>query len=127
MPTLAKTLSAAGFATGAFVSAFPLDRRFGLNAGFAAYGDRMPRGAAGRLGERAPGRDAVDEAIAWLSGARRIGRRFLWVHLFEPHAPYGDAPDRAPGADRYDDEVAESDVQVGRVLEALGADAASTR
>ena len=29
VPTLAKALSAAGFATGAFVSAFPLDKRFG--------------------------------------------------------------------------------------------------
>ena len=32
--------------TGAFVSAFPLDRRFGLNDGFAAYNDKMPRRAA---------------------------------------------------------------------------------
>ncbi len=52
VPSLAKTLSAAGFATGAFVSAFPLDRRFGLNSGFAVYGDRMPRGARGRARER---------------------------------------------------------------------------
>ena len=35
-PTLATTLERAGFATGAFVSAFPLDRRFGLARGFAA-------------------------------------------------------------------------------------------
>ena len=43
VPTLAKTLSAAGFATGAFVTAFPLDKRFGLNAGFNVYSDRLPR------------------------------------------------------------------------------------
>ena len=130
VPSLAKTLSAAGFATGAFVSAFPLDRRFGLNGGFAAYGDRMPRGARGRLENERPGRDAVDEARAWLSapgpaGAGATERRFLWVHLFEPHAPYGHAGSGRPIADRYDDEIAESDAQVGRILDALGTRAAS--
>ena len=126
-----KTLSQAGFSTGAFVSAFPLDRRFGLNSGFAVYGDRLPRGARGRLENERPGRDAVDEARAWLrapgpAGAADAPRRFLWVHLFEPHAPYGQAGSGRPVADRYDDEIAESDVQVGRILEALGPRAAST-
>ncbi len=34
VPTLATTFKAAGFATAAFVSAFPLDKRFGLTRGF---------------------------------------------------------------------------------------------
>ena len=38
-----------GFTTGAFVGAFPLDRRFGLERGFQAYGDRMPRAAGARV------------------------------------------------------------------------------
>ena len=127
VPTLAKTLSAAGFATGAFVSAFPLDRRFGLNAGFAEYSDRMPRGARGRLENERPGRDTVDDALAWFRTTTSAGpRTFLWVHLFEPHAPYGQAGSGRPVADRYDDEVAESDVQIGRILDALGPDAASS-
>ena len=54
------------------------------------------------------------------------GRLFLWVHLFEPHAPYGEPRSGRPVADRYDDEIAESDAQVGRILDALGPDAAST-
>jgi arylsulfatase A-like enzyme/cytochrome c-type biogenesis protein CcmH/NrfG len=127
VPTLAKALSAAGFATGAFVSAFPLDRRFGLDAGFAAYSDRMPRGARGRLENERPGRDAVNDALAWLTATRAgAGRLFLWVHLFEPHAPYGQPGSGRPVAERYDDEIAESDAQVGRVLDALGPDASST-
>ena len=127
VPSLAKTLSAAGFATGAFVSAFPLDRRFGLDAGFAAYSDRMPRGARGRLENERPGRDAVDDALAWLTASRpSAGRVFLWVHLFEPHAPYGQPGSGRPVADRYDDEIAESDVQVGRILDALGPEASSS-
>ncbi len=42
--TLATVLREQGWATGAFVAAFPLDRRFGLDRGFDRYGDRMPRG-----------------------------------------------------------------------------------
>ena len=39
-PTLAGTLKQAGYRTGAFVGAFPVDARFGLNAGFDVYDDR---------------------------------------------------------------------------------------
>ena len=124
-PTMADALARAGFATGAFVSAFPLDRRFGLDKGFQTYGDRMPRGARGRPANERPGRAAVDEAIAWLTD-HRAGRFFLWVHLFEPHAPYGDPSDHRPVAERYDDEIAEADRQVARLIEALGSEASST-
>ena len=125
VPTLAETLGRAGFATGAFVGAFPLDHRFGLNRGFAAYGDRMPRGLPGRPANERPGREVADEAIAWL-GQNRSSRFFLWVHFFEPHAPYGNAADGRPVVARYDDEVAESDAQVRRVLDAVGESRPST-
>ena len=119
VPTLATVLKAAGFATGAFVSAFPLDRRFGLAAGFDVYGDRWARGPDGRPADERAGQLTVDEALAW---RRTTGeaRTFLWVHLFEPHAPYGDAASARPLNERYDDEVAEADRQVGRLLEGLG-------
>ncbi len=125
----------AGFATGAFVGAFPLDRRFGLIKGFSTYGDRMPRGPQGRLANERPGSAVADEAIAWLEtqlARRSLGeggrpsRFFLWVHLFEPHAPYGRPGDRSPADVRYDGEVAESDRQIARVIAALGPEASST-
>jgi arylsulfatase A-like enzyme len=40
-PTLATVLRGRGYRTAAFVSAFVLDRRFGLAAGFDHYDDRM--------------------------------------------------------------------------------------
>jgi arylsulfatase A-like enzyme/Tfp pilus assembly protein PilF len=123
--TLATVLHDQGWATGAFVGAFPLDRRFGLDRGFEHYGDRMPRASDGRLLNERPGRAVVDEALNWLKGigARRF---FLWVHLFEPHAPY--EPDAARGPDggalppglRYDDEISRADVEIGRLLAGLG-------
>lgn len=119
--TLAAHLRRHGFATGAFVAAFPLDRRFGLDAGFDVYGDRLPRRPDGRPGVERPGREVVDDAIAWWRRTT-AERRFLWVHLFEPHAPYGDpaaAAARPPG-ERYDDEVSAADAEVGRLLTALG-------
>jgi arylsulfatase A-like enzyme/Flp pilus assembly protein TadD len=122
--TLATVLHDQGWATGAFVGAFPLDRRFGLDRGFERYGDRMPRASDGRLLNERSGRVVVDEALDWLNG---VGDRsfFLWVHLFEPHAPY--EPDAARGPNggtlppdlRYDDEIARADVEIERLLAGL--------
>ena len=64
-------LKAAGFATAAFVSAFPLDRRFGLARGFDVYDDELPRGGRRPSAERARRRrhrDAGDRV------ARRASR-----------------------------------------------------
>lgn len=123
--TIADALGSLGIATAAFVSAPSLDRRFGLIKGFQTYGDRFPRDRDGRPAAERPGRVTVDEALAWLE--RNRGRRFfLWVHLFEPHAPHGDASDGRPADVRYDDEVAEADTQVGRLVAGLGDAIAST-
>ena len=122
VPTLAEAFGRAGAATAAFVAAFPLDRRFGLNKGFQTYDDAMPRDPQGHLSNERPGREVVDRALAWLQNHRGT-RFFLWVHLFEPHAPYGNPADPAQArrsvAERYDDEVAEADRQTGRLLRAV--------
>jgi choline-sulfatase len=125
VPTLADAFSRAGFKTAGFVAAFPLDRRFGLIKGFQTYGDRMPRGRGGRPANERPGSSVVDEAIDWLQH-RGAGRFFLWVHLFEPHAPYGDPRSGRAVQQRYADEIGEADRQAGRLLTALGDAASST-
>jgi len=98
-PTLATLLAAQGYATGAFVAAFPLDARFGLNRGFEVYDDRYPPSPSPydfEMQER-PATEVVSLARAWYEKSR--GRkRFLWVHLYEPHAPYRPPP---PFAERY--------------------------
>ena len=125
VPTLATTLKEVGFATGAFVSAFPLDRRFGLARGFDVYDDELPRSEDGRPLNERPGAETVTRAIAWLS-AHGDARVFLWVHLFEPHAPYGVPGSGASVEARYADEVATADREVGRLTGALGDRASST-
>src|SRR4051812_48876737 len=45
IPTLAETLTQAGYITGAFVSSYVLDKQFGLARGFTTYDDAMsPKG-----------------------------------------------------------------------------------
>lgn len=125
VPALASRFKAAGFATAAFVSAFPLDRRFGLAAGFDVYDDDLPRGPDGRpLNERSGG-DTVTRAVTWLQ-AQSTARVFLWLHLFEPHAPYGTPGSGGTAIARYDDDVAAADRESGRLLAALGDRASRT-
>ena len=128
--TLASAMAASGWRTAAFVGAFVLDHRFGLDRGFATYDDEIPKVPGRRSGLEAerPGRVVVDRALAWLEAERhsRPGEPapppfFLWVHLYDPHAPYEPPePYRSRYAGRpYDGEVAEADAQLGRLLDAL--------
>lgn len=131
VPLLAEALARAGYRTFASIGAFPLDRRFGLDRGFEVYADRMPRSGGKPANER-PGRIVTDDALQWIQerrgerGAAGIDKIFLWIHLFEPHAPYGTPGDSRPVAVRYDDEVAEADRQVGRIVAALSQEREST-
>jgi len=120
--TLATALEAAGYATGAFVGAFPLDSRFGLDRGFDVYDDRTTRGdqlETFSLAERR-GDEVVAPALAWWN-SHRGAPRFLWVHLYDPHAPY--APPE-PYASRFRDnpylgEVAATDAFLAPLLTPL--------
>ncbi|HYC92440.1 MAG TPA: tetratricopeptide repeat protein [Thermoanaerobaculia bacterium] len=87
--TVAAMLKRAGYATGAFVGAFPLDARFGLDRGFDVYDDNYGKGQAAfdfSIQERRA--DTVLQAATawWRSTEGR--KRFLWVHVYDPHAPY---------------------------------------
>jgi arylsulfatase A-like enzyme/Flp pilus assembly protein TadD len=115
--TMATLLKARGYRTGAFVSAFPLESRFGLGRGFDVYDDRFadaPRPALA-VQER-EGTETVKIARAWIDAAG--GQRwFCWVHLYEPHFPY-EAP--ASHAQRFRDgytaEVAAADAALAPLL-----------
>ncbi len=151
--TLAERVKRAGYATAAIVASFPLNSRFGLAQGFDLYDDKLPPESAsypistfegltvsGGFDRRA---DATTErAGAWLERERPHDRPFfLWVHLFDAHAPYNPPPphDRlftvaanSPAEERsiaaYDGEVHFADEYLGHLLDALEAQdlAAST-
>jgi arylsulfatase A-like enzyme/Tfp pilus assembly protein PilF len=120
-PTIAERLRAGGYDTAAFVAAHVLNRIFGLDRGFALYDDGPAEAdeSEGFFHGVADARGRVDAALAWLRRPR-TGPFFLWVHLFDVHAPHV-APEgfgeRFP--DAYDGEVAYVDTQVARLLRAL--------
>lgn len=128
--TLAERFAAAGYDTAAFVSAFVLHRTFGLDRGFARYDDGPAADAALDQLLHATGRadERVDRALAWLR-RERTKPFFLWLHLYDPHAPYEPPPGfRARYADRpYDGEVAFVDTQIARLLSALERSGASAQ
>jgi choline-sulfatase len=128
VPTLATELNAKGFKTAAFIAAFPLDHQFGLNRGFEVYSDRLGRDRSGKPANERPAQQVINEAIAWLRSLSSppgppdtpaLPAFFLWVHLFEPHAPYGDSSKDRPAIDRYDEDIATADREVGRLLKEL--------
>jgi choline-sulfatase len=120
-PTLATLLRKRGYATGAFIGAYPVSRDSGLDQGFEVFDDPfsgVPGGGLRLERSARPAGSVVDAALRWLSG---LGSRpfFVWVHVFDPHAPY-EPPSpyrerfaRAP----YDGEVAYADAEVGRLFD----------
>ncbi len=125
--TLAERFTAAGYDTAAFVAAFVLHRTFGLDRGFAFYDDGPADDAAldQLIHATAPADERVGRALHWLTTRSREkaqGRPFfLWLHLFDPHAPYHPPADfRARYGERpYDGEVAFVDTQIARLLAGL--------
>jgi len=122
LPTLATRLKLRGYRTGAFVSAFPLDSRFGLDRGFEAYDDSFADGKAAvefLLPER-PAAATVAAASEWMR--KGDGRpTFTWVHVYDPHAPYQPSPPFASEfpRDPYYGEVAATDAALAALLEPL--------
>jgi arylsulfatase A-like enzyme/Flp pilus assembly protein TadD len=123
VPTLATALKESGRATGAFVGAFVLDRRFGLARGFDHYDDLLPRRRdGGSVLESERPCDAVAAAAAGWIG-RQSGPFLAWAHFYDPHAPYAPpAPHRDAHPGRpYDGEVSQADGCLGRVVAAARA------
>ena len=116
--TLASLLRSASYATGAAVSSYVLRADRGLAAGFDYYDDSMPENPA----RERPGLESAAVLAKWGESVR--GRPlFLFLHIYEPHAPYK-PPE--PFASRYasapyDGEIAAADAAVGSFVEFLEA------
>ncbi|UCG15971.1 MAG: sulfatase-like hydrolase/transferase [Phycisphaerales bacterium] len=118
--TLAEVLRDSGYVTGAVVSTFVLDSKFGLDQGFDAYDDGLEEPtAAGAIAERKGG-EATRIAMQWLA-EHTDERAFLFLHYYDPHNRY-EPPEPFASAfaeDLYAGEIAYTDHCVGRVLEHL--------
>lgn len=107
-PTLAQFCAEHGYATGGFVSAYPVSARFGFDAGFQIFDDRLHSEARENLlralffgswlaqrllpedwqppQSETAGAITVERTLHWLGGVDRPF--FLWLHLYDAHAPY---------------------------------------
>jgi len=99
--TMAEVFHEAGFATAAFVGAYVLDSRWGLDQGFDYYFDQFDLSdfemiSFSMVQRRA--NEVMDEALRWLE-AKKDRPFFTWIHLYDPHSPY-EPPE--PFANKYD-------------------------
>lgn len=118
--TLAEILQEKGWQTAAFVGSSVLDRVYGLNQGFQTYDDRMPKALAGEEPSRRAGQ-VVDRALDWLQKRAAPNPLFLWVHIYDPHAPH-DPPQpfkKRYKSNPYDGEIAYSDRELGRLFDGV--------
>jgi arylsulfatase A-like enzyme/tetratricopeptide (TPR) repeat protein len=117
--TLAEAARAKGFATGAFVGAFPLDRQFGLAQGFDVYDDLGGRevAAAEFTFTQRPASEVAAPARAWIEKQKQPW--LAWVHVFDPHTPYAPPPpfDAEYAGNLYAGEVAYTDQALGPLLD----------
>ncbi len=128
--TLPEILKDQGYATAAFVSAFVLDSRYGLDEGFDVYDDqykaqwseeklRDARIYNQMITDR-PADQTTDRALKWLEqqGDQPF---FMWIHYYDPHQRY-DPPHPFNQIFRdnlYDGEIAFMDQEIGKVFQAL--------
>lgn len=117
--TVAAMLRRAGYTTGAFIGAYPLDARYGLNAGFDVYDDNYGKGAASLdfTSQERPATAVLDAATRWWR-SNEGKKRFLWIHLYDAHAPYRPPEPFATeyASDPYLGEVAAVDHALGAQL-----------
>ena len=87
--TIATMLKQQNYATGAFVGAFPLDSRFGLRQGFDIYDDNYGKGEAtvDFVVQERRAAAVLESAVKWWR-ANAARKRFMWIHLYDVHAPY---------------------------------------
>ena len=125
VPTLAGLLHGAGYHTAAFVASYVLRGSTGLARGFDVYDDRFEGIGRAHLTTTTLEKKAAEvarEATGWMKAAPHPF--FLWVHFYDPHAPYDPPPAFAakfPGRP-YEGEIATADFGVSTLLSAIAPD-----
>ena len=108
IPRLPELCAEAGYATGGFISGYPLRKKFGFELGFQIFDDRpsetptnlmlgaaffsssfarrvLPRSLDAN-GQFTPGEVTLERAAHWYRQTDRPA--FLWIHFYDAHHPY---------------------------------------
>ena len=124
--TLAEILQTKGWVTGAFVGAFVLDSRWGLDQGFDYYYDNFDFAKYKRIGldsVQREGGEVIKAFFEWFD-KNSNERFFSWIHFYDPHTPYKPPePFKSQYENQpfgsYDGEIAYVDFLIGKVLDSL--------
>ena len=119
LKTMAELFKDKGYETGAFIAAYVLDSKWGLNQGFDTYFDKFDLSKFKRVSlgtVQRPANEILDQALPWLE-ERKAKRFFAWLHLYDPHTPYEPPPpyDRLYANRPYLGEIAFADSEIGRL------------
>ncbi len=127
LPFIPEILQKAGYHTAAFIGSLILDPTANMAPGFDRGFDFFDAGFRPKVGvkedryktvERRAG-DVVARTIDWL-GKNRQTPFFVWVHLYDPHAPYDPPPPYDQRfKDLYDGEIAYADSALGKLFQYL--------
>jgi arylsulfatase A-like enzyme/Flp pilus assembly protein TadD len=124
LPYVPEILQKSGYHTAAFIGSLVLDPKANMAPGFDRGFDYFDGGFHQKHG---PGEDryhsierraadVVAHTIAWM-GKNQRRPFFIWVHLYDPHAPYdAPAPFNTKFKDPYDGEIAYADASLGKLF-----------
>ena len=127
LPFVPEILHNSGYHTAAFIGSIILDPKGNMAPGFDRGFDHFDAGFHMKRDaqesrydnvERRAG-DVVGHAIAWLK-VNRQSPFFIWIHLYDPHAPYDPPPPYDKRfRDPYDGEIAYADASLGKLFQYL--------
>jgi arylsulfatase A-like enzyme/Tfp pilus assembly protein PilF len=124
LPYLPEILQKSGYHTAAFIGSIILDPNASMGPGFdrgfsffdAGFHIKRDRNESRYDTIERRGGDVVAHAISWLDKNRQQPF-FIWVHLYDPHAPYDPpAPYGKRFKDPYEGEIAYADASLGKLF-----------
>jgi arylsulfatase A-like enzyme/Tfp pilus assembly protein PilF len=124
LPYVPDILQKSGYHTAAFIGSLVLDPNASMAPGFdrgfsffdAGFHIKRDRNESRYDTVERRGGDVVAHAIAWLNRNPR-SPFFIWVHLYDPHAPYDPPPPYDKRfADPYEGEIAYADASLGKLF-----------
>ena len=121
---ISETLRDSGYSTSAFIGAYVLHSKWGLQQGFDHYSDDFNRSRYEHILLQNEKRavEVIDLAKKWIQNHKE-SKFFTWIHLYDPHKPYDPpTPFDQYGEDPYRGEVEYTDSAIGEFLSFLRAE-----
>ncbi len=118
--TLPELLKKKGYLTAAFVSSAVLKASTGIARGFDVFDDEMTQKLlTGPEANERVAEETLQRVLTFLSRQSQTPQPlFLWVHFFDPHAPYFQHQEFLPQLDPYDSEIAYVDKAIEQLINA---------